>query len=168
MRTSWKRGGRTVGRPAGRRPAYPAQRPPLDRLSLGSNQDITAARAELQLDNSPGHLLSCQFTGPAHFHLLPGIIMISESRQSPQACRLQRSRLTRRTGRAAPINAYLELTKPRITFLVVLSSLAGFVMGSPARVDFIGVLHGDNRYRTPLERDRDAESVPRARSGRQH
>ena len=39
------------------------------------------------------------------------------------------------------INPYLELTKPRITLLVVLSSLAGFVMGSGAQVDFTGLLH---------------------------
>ena len=37
--------------------------------------------------------------------------------------------------------AYLELTKPRITFLVVLSSLAGFVMGARSPFDYIQLLH---------------------------
>ena len=32
--------------------------------------------------------------------------------------------------------AYVELTKPRITFLIVLTSAAGFVLASGARVDY--------------------------------
>jgi protoheme IX farnesyltransferase len=32
--------------------------------------------------------------------------------------------------------AYLELTKPRITFLIVLTSAAGFTLASPARVNY--------------------------------
>ncbi len=32
--------------------------------------------------------------------------------------------------------AYVELTKPRITFLIVLTSAAGFALGSPGRVDY--------------------------------
>ena len=36
--------------------------------------------------------------------------------------------------------AYAELTKPRITFLIVLSSAAGFVMASPASIDYLALL----------------------------
>src|SRR6266850_6635281 len=32
--------------------------------------------------------------------------------------------------------AYLELTKPRITFLIVLTAAAGFALASPARIDY--------------------------------
>jgi protoheme IX farnesyltransferase len=38
------------------------------------------------------------------------------------------------------VAAYLELTKPRITFLIVLTSAAGFAMGSGARIDYPGML----------------------------
>ncbi len=37
--------------------------------------------------------------------------------------------------------AYVTLTKPRITFLVVLSALAGFVMGSPGAIDVAVLIH---------------------------
>jgi len=37
--------------------------------------------------------------------------------------------------------AYVDLTKPRITSLVVLSALAGFALGSPSSVDWIQFLH---------------------------
>jgi len=37
--------------------------------------------------------------------------------------------------------AYLGLTKPRITSLVVLSALAGFALGSPSSIDWIQLLH---------------------------
>jgi protoheme IX farnesyltransferase len=37
--------------------------------------------------------------------------------------------------------AYIDLTKPRITLLVVLSALAGFALGSPASIDWIQFLH---------------------------
>lgn len=37
--------------------------------------------------------------------------------------------------------AYLELTKPRITFLIVLTSAAGFCLGAQARVDYLTLLH---------------------------
>src|SRR4026208_2040972 len=33
--------------------------------------------------------------------------------------------------------AYAELTKPRITFLIVLTSAAGFVLGSRGPVDYV-------------------------------
>jgi protoheme IX farnesyltransferase len=38
------------------------------------------------------------------------------------------------------VAAYLELTKPRITFLIVLTSAAGFAMASGARIDYPGML----------------------------
>ena len=34
------------------------------------------------------------------------------------------------------VSAYLELTKPRITFLIVLTAAAGFCLGSPGGVDY--------------------------------
>ena len=37
--------------------------------------------------------------------------------------------------------AFYDLTKPRITFLVVLSSLAGFTLGSPAPINWLLFLH---------------------------
>jgi len=39
------------------------------------------------------------------------------------------------------LSAYLELTKPRITFLIVLTSAAGFCLGSPGAVDFVLLTH---------------------------
>jgi protoheme IX farnesyltransferase len=39
------------------------------------------------------------------------------------------------------ITAYVELTKPRITFLVVLSALAGFALGSPSSINWIPLFH---------------------------
>jgi protoheme IX farnesyltransferase len=38
------------------------------------------------------------------------------------------------------VAAYLELTKPRITFLIVLTSAAGFALASPGRVDYARML----------------------------
>jgi len=37
--------------------------------------------------------------------------------------------------------AYVDLTKPRITLLVVLSALAGFALGSPSSINWIQFLH---------------------------
>jgi len=39
------------------------------------------------------------------------------------------------------IAAYYDLTKPRITFLVVLSALAGFAVGSPPAINWLLLLH---------------------------
>jgi protoheme IX farnesyltransferase len=39
------------------------------------------------------------------------------------------------------LSAYLELTKPRITFLIVLTSAAGFCLGSPGAVDYVLFTH---------------------------
>src|SRR5262249_22973861 len=39
------------------------------------------------------------------------------------------------------MNAFAELTKPRITFLVVLTAAAGFCMGSPQSIDFLRLLN---------------------------
>jgi protoheme IX farnesyltransferase len=38
------------------------------------------------------------------------------------------------------VAAYADLTKPRITFLIVLSSAAGFAMASPAAIDYLKLL----------------------------
>jgi protoheme IX farnesyltransferase len=48
-------------------------------------------------------------------------------------------RLERLTARER-FAAYLELTKPRITFLIVLTAAAGFALASPASVDYAGLL----------------------------
>jgi protoheme IX farnesyltransferase len=62
--------------------------------------------------------------------------------------------------------ACFELTKPRITSLVVLSALAGFALGSPAPIDWVQLLHtaigvsllsgGINALNQYWERDLDA------------
>lgn len=62
--------------------------------------------------------------------------------------------------------AYWGLTKPRITFLVVLSALAGFALGSPSSIDWLQLLHtaigvallsgGINALNQYWERDLDA------------
>lgn len=46
-----------------------------------------------------------------------------------------------RPARNATLAAYFDLTKPRITFLVVLSALAGFVLGSTATLNGTLLLH---------------------------
>jgi protoheme IX farnesyltransferase len=38
------------------------------------------------------------------------------------------------------VSAYAELTKPRITFLIVLTSAAGFALGSPGPVDYVALV----------------------------
>lgn len=42
---------------------------------------------------------------------------------------------------AAKLSAYADLTKPRITFLVVLTAAAGFCMGSATGIDFVRLLN---------------------------
>jgi protoheme IX farnesyltransferase len=37
--------------------------------------------------------------------------------------------------------AYAELTKPRITFLIVLTAAAGFCLGAPGRLDYLQLMH---------------------------
>lgn len=46
-----------------------------------------------------------------------------------------------RLGFSEKLAAYVDLTKPRITLLVVLSALAGFALGSPASIDWIQFFH---------------------------
>src|SRR5438045_6474368 len=40
-------------------------------------------------------------------------------------------------GAKARLSAYVELTKPRITFLIVLTSAAGFCLGSKGQTDYL-------------------------------
>ncbi|MGH9838737.1 MAG: heme o synthase [Blastocatellia bacterium] len=66
----------------------------------------------------------------------------------------------------AKLTAFLDLTKPRITFLVVLSAMAGFALGSRPSVNWIQLLHtaigiallssGIGTLNQFLERERDA------------
>src|SRR4029453_18668395 len=49
---------------------------------------------------------------------------------------IERPRLSARER----INAYVELTKPRITFLIVLTSAAGFGLASKRGIDYLGLL----------------------------
>ena len=46
-----------------------------------------------------------------------------------------------RLGVRERLSAYLELTKPRITFLIVLTSAAGFCLGSQGVVDYLRLAH---------------------------
>lgn len=72
----------------------------------------------------------------------------------------------------ARLTAYLALTKPRITVLVVLSSMAGYALGSRAGIEWIGLLHtgigiallssGIGTLNQFMERDLDA-LMPRTR-----
>ena len=43
-------------------------------------------------------------------------------------------------ARRVALADYLELTKPRITLMVMLTTMVGFVMGSPARVSLSGLV----------------------------
>src|SRR2546423_302637 len=39
------------------------------------------------------------------------------------------------------VSAYIELTKPRITFLIVLTSAAGYFLGARGPIDYLNLLH---------------------------
>src|SRR5881397_1002382 len=41
----------------------------------------------------------------------------------------------------ARVSAYVELTKPRITSLIVLTSAAGFTLGSRGAVNYVALVH---------------------------
>ena len=56
--------------------------------------------------------------------------------RTPAVAVIERSRLSLRER----VAAYAELTKPRITFLIVLTSAAGFVLGSRGAVDYVALL----------------------------
>ena len=56
--------------------------------------------------------------------------------RTPAVDVIERSRLSLRER----IAAYAELTKPRITFLIVLTSAAGFALGSPGPVNYVALL----------------------------
>jgi heme o synthase len=52
------------------------------------------------------------------------------------------STVSTQAGAKARAAAYFELTKPRITFLIVLTSAAGFCLGSQGAVNYLALLHG--------------------------
>ena len=70
------------------------------------------------------------------------------------------------TGRRSRIGEYVELTKPRLTTLVIVTAAVGFFVGSPAQADLIagalmtlgmiGVVGGGNALNEYWERDVDA------------
>ncbi|HEX8774935.1 MAG TPA: heme o synthase [Pyrinomonadaceae bacterium] len=47
-----------------------------------------------------------------------------------------------RVGLRERLSAYLELTKPRITFLIVLTAAAGFCMGTAGSINYLLLVHG--------------------------
>src|SRR5919112_3178193 len=55
--------------------------------------------------------------------------------RTPAVAVVERTRLSFRER----VAAYAELTKPRITFLIVLTSAAGFAMASVGSIDYIGM-----------------------------
>jgi protoheme IX farnesyltransferase len=61
------------------------------------------------------------------------------------AIELQQNGMTPRAGANLTarerVAAYVELTKPRITVLLVLAMMAGFALGSPVRVNYLRLLH---------------------------
>ena len=56
--------------------------------------------------------------------------------RTPAVAVIERSRLSFRER----VAAYAELTKPRITFLIVLTAAAGFALGSLGRIDYVAML----------------------------
>jgi protoheme IX farnesyltransferase len=56
--------------------------------------------------------------------------------RSPAVAVIERPRLSSRER----VSAYVELTKPRITFLIVLTSAAGFALASQGRIDYVAML----------------------------
>src|SRR5215467_295491 len=56
--------------------------------------------------------------------------------RTPAVAVIERSRLSLRER----LSAYGELTKPRITFLIVLTSAAGFALGSRGSIDYVALL----------------------------
>ena len=55
---------------------------------------------------------------------------------STSVAELERQQLTARDR----VAAYMELTKPRITFLIVLTSAAGFALATPGAIDYVALL----------------------------
>jgi protoheme IX farnesyltransferase len=47
-----------------------------------------------------------------------------------------------RSGWRERLSAYVELTKPRITFLIVLTAAAGFCLGTVGAINYLLLLHG--------------------------
>jgi len=66
--------------------------------------------------------------------------------RTPAVDVIERSRLSFRER----VAAYAELTKPRITFLIVLTAAAGFALGSRGPVDYVALLR-EGRVLAPLD-----------------
>src|SRR2546427_787097 len=47
----------------------------------------------------------------------------------------------RMRNRFSPVGDYWTLTKPEVNFLVVVSTLVGFYLGSPGRLDWVLLVH---------------------------
>ena len=62
--------------------------------------------------------------------------------------------------------ASVVLTKPDVTFLVVITTVAGFYLASPARLDWALLIRTASRHYARRRRNRRAESIRRARYGR--
>jgi protoheme IX farnesyltransferase len=60
--------------------------------------------------------------------------------RSPAVAPLQSDVERQRLSLRERMSAYVELTKPRITFLIVLTSAAGFALASQGRIDFVRML----------------------------
>ena len=78
-------------------------------------------------------------------------------------------RIDRRYSYRAHFADFIELTKPRITLLVLITTLVGFYMGSPDRINFLLLFHtilgtalvagGASALNQYFERDLDARMV---------
>ena len=76
------------------------------------------------------------------------------------AVRFQRLSLRERLA------AYAELTKPRITFLIVLTSAAGFALASPGRINYAALAQRNDWHCFTVVRNCHAQSVHGARPRR--
>ena len=103
------------------------------------------------------------------FFIIRKVIPWKSSRQPNHRLRHRRNSLSSPPHTLSfneKLTAYVDLTKPRITSLVVLSSLAGFALGRHASLDWIRLLHtaigvallsgGINALNQYWERDLDA------------
>ena len=67
--------------------------------------------------------------------------------------------------RCGKVWAYVALTKPDVTFLVVITTVAGFYLGSNGPMDWLRADAHAVRHAARRRRHRGAESIRRARHG---